>query len=115
MFIDAYTPQTMARQDVSDLMTRISASEDSSLPALAARVITTLKDGRRFSKECTYVKGHPKNPVTEQELIDKFKRCVPYSAYNLSDEVTHSVISSILSLEEIDDVVSTLILPLTPK
>jgi len=112
---DAFTPEARARQDVRDLMTRISAMEDPSLPIYAARVSTTLKDGRRYSKEYLYVKGHPKNPFTVEELVDKFRRCVPYSAYELSDSVVDSLIDALLNLENVDDVVNSLLVPLTPK
>jgi len=116
VFLSSYTPQARARKEVRELMTKISAREDPSLPVVpASRVHTTLKDGRRFSKEYLYVKGHPKNPFTEQELIDKFKKCVPYSAYKLNDAVVDSLIKACLNLEEIDDVVSALLLPLTPE
>lgn len=115
IFLDSYTPEAMARKDVRNLMTRISAREDPSLPPFAARINTTLKNGRRYSKECIHIKGHPKNPFTEQELIDKFKKCVPYSAYKLSDSVVDSVIKALLNLQEVDDVVKSVILPLTPE
>ncbi|MFC1986913.1 MmgE/PrpD family protein, partial [Chloroflexota bacterium] len=115
VFLDSYTPQARARKDVRDLMTRISIRDDTSLPAWAARVNTTLKDGRKYSKECIYAKGHPKNPFTEQDLAEKFKKCARYSAYKLSDAVIDSVINATLHLEEVDDVVSALIVPLTPK
>jgi 2-methylcitrate dehydratase PrpD len=114
MFLDSYTPEAMSRQDVRELMPRISASEDLSLPNLAARVRITLKSGQEFFKEKLFFKGHPRNPMTEQELIDKFKKCVPYSAYKLSDEVADSVIKTILNLEEVKDVVDALLLPVTP-
>lgn len=113
IFLDSYTPQARARRDVRSLMTRISAREDRSLPFFAARVNTTLKDGRQYSKEYIYVKGSPKNPFTEEELISKFRKCVPYSAYKLSDGAVESVIKSILNLEKVDDAVSALLRPLT--
>ncbi len=115
IFLNSYTPQARARQHVRDLMARISAREDSSLSPFAVRVHTTLKNRKKFSKEYTYVKGHPQNPFTEQELVSKLKKCVPYSAYKLSDKVVDSLIKALLNLEEVDDVVSALILPLTPK
>ena len=114
IFLDSYTTEARGRQDIRDLMARISAREDSSLPKWAARVHTTLKDGRQFSKVYSYVKGHPKNPFTEQELVDKFKRCIPYSAYKLSDAVVTSLLRTLLNLEMVDDVTGNLLLPLTP-
>jgi len=111
----AYTPEAIARKDVRELMNKISAREDKSLPPWANRVTTTLNDHRKYSKEYIYVKGHPKNPFTRYDLIDKFKECAPYSAYKLNDEVVDLVIEALLNLEEVEDVVSAIILPLTPK
>ncbi len=111
----AFTPEARARRDVRDLMTRISAREDPSLPIYAARVNTTLEDGRKYSKEYLYVKGHPKNPFTVAELVEKFRRCVPYSAYELSDLVVDSLIDALLNLENVGDVVNSLLVPLTPE
>jgi 2-methylcitrate dehydratase PrpD len=113
--IGAYTPEARARQDVRDLMTKISAKEDPSLPIFAARVHITLKDGRKYSREYIYVKGHPKNPFTVEELIDKLRQCVTYSAYKLGDSVVNSLIDAILNLEKVDNVVNALIIPLAPE
>jgi 2-methylcitrate dehydratase PrpD len=115
VFLDSFRPEAITRAEVRNLMPRISAREDSSLPNWAARVRTTLRDGRKFSGDYIYGKGHPLNPLTEQELIDKFRMCVPYSAYKLSDEVVNSVIEALLHLEEIDDIVTALIFPLMPE
>ena len=114
IFMESYTPQARTRRKVRNLMTRISAKEDPSLPEFGARVHTTLKDGRTFSNEYSYVKGHPQNPFTKQELVDKFKSCVPYSAYKLDDATQNSVIEAILNLEEVDDVVNDILRLLTP-
>lgn len=116
VFLTSFTPEAKARQGVRELMARISAKEDTSLPAWATRLITTLKGGSRYSKEyfSADVKGNPQNPFTEQELIAKFKKCVPYSACKLSDATVDSLVETILNLEKVDDVVSAIIIPLTP-
>jgi 2-methylcitrate dehydratase PrpD len=69
----------------------------------------------KYSKECLYIKGHPKNPFTLPELINKFRMCVPFSAYKISEPTVQSILDSILSLEQVNDVVGTLIVPLTPE
>lgn len=114
VFLDSYTPQARARKDVRELMTRITAKEDPNLPLFGARLNTTLNNGQKYSKECLYAKGSSQNPLTERELIDKFKRCVPYSVYKLNGAVVDSVIKALLNLEAVDDVNTALILPLTP-
>jgi 2-methylcitrate dehydratase PrpD len=114
-FLNSCTTEARARRDVRELMTRISAREDASLPQYAARVHTVLKDGRKFSTDCFYVKGHPNNPFTETELAEKLRKCVPFSAYKLSSKVVDSLIKTLLNLDKVVDVVNDVILPLTPK
>jgi 2-methylcitrate dehydratase PrpD len=115
VFLDSYTIQTMARKSVRDLMTRISIREDTTLPSRAARVHTLLKDGRKYSIERIYSKGHHRNPFNETDIIEKFRKCARYSAYKLKDTVLESVINATLHMESINDIVSTLLVPLTPE
>jgi 2-methylcitrate dehydratase PrpD len=113
--LDSYTPQAMARQDVRDLMARISGREDPHLRQRAVRIHTTLVNGASYSREYIYSKGHPKNPFTDQELVERLKECSAYSAYKLTDAAIDSLIDSVMNLEKVDDVVSALLLPLVPK
>ncbi len=115
VFVDSYTPEARSRQKVRDLMTKISIKEDPALPLWAARVNTTLKSGKKYSEVCIYPKGHPKFPLTEQELVTKFRRCVPYSAYKLSATTINSLVEALLNLEKVENIVDSLIIPLVPK
>jgi 2-methylcitrate dehydratase PrpD len=111
----AYTVEAQARKDVWEFMKKISAQEDPKLPIYTARAHVTTKDGRQFTKECLYIKGHPKNPFTLEELKTKYRKCLPYSAFKISDAVADSVLDSILKLETVPDVEKALLVPLTPK
>ncbi|MFC1990475.1 MmgE/PrpD family protein, partial [Chloroflexota bacterium] len=113
--LDSYTPEAITRQRVRDLMTKISIKEAPDLPRHAARIRMILKDGGEYSKECIYPKGHPNNPLTDSELIDKLKKCVGYSAYQLNEVVVDSLISALMNLDKVDDVEANLLVPLTPK
>ncbi|WP_139833407.1 MULTISPECIES: MmgE/PrpD family protein [unclassified Pseudomonas] len=62
----------------------------------------------------TYLKGHPLNPFSEQDFIDKFRLCVPYSVLPLPDAVVDRMTHDILQLERFDNVVPVLIDPLVP-
>lgn len=112
--LTAYDPQKMARREIRELMTKISAKEDPDLPPYGARVTIKLKKGPAYSKEYIYVKGHPENPFTGEELIQKFQMCASYSVYRLGLPVVNSLIEKILNLEVVEDVVGDLILPLVP-
>lgn len=114
VFVDSYTPEMRFRKDVRDLMTRIELVADAQLPPYAARINTTLTNGEKFMDEFLYPSGHPKRPLTELELIDKFRKCARYSAVSLSAQATQSVIDSVLKLEGVPDFSNAVIAPLTP-
>jgi 2-methylcitrate dehydratase PrpD len=105
----------MARQDVRELMPNITTAQDTSLPQLAVRITTTLKKSQTYTKVYIFPKGHPKNPLTEQDLKEKFQKCAKYSAFPLRETVVEQVIKNILSLEKVEDVFNSLIVPLTPE
>ena len=113
VFLNSYTEEARARQDVRELMTRISAKEDPGLGSFAVRLNIKLKDGTKYSKEYIHTKGHPEKPFTETELIARFKKCIPYSAFKPGDVAVDSLIQAILNMEDMDDVVGSLLTPLT--
>ena len=41
---------------------------------LAAELEIKTKDGKRYQGESIYPKGHPQNPMTEEEIQEKFRR-----------------------------------------
>jgi 2-methylcitrate dehydratase PrpD len=114
---DAYTPKARERKHIRALMAKISSKEDPSLPMWAARVTITLKNGQKYTKQflAEELKGHPQNPFTEEEMAERFRKCVPYSAYKPINKVINTYIDSVFNLEKVDNVVKALILPLTPK
>lgn len=115
VFLRSYSAQARERADVRELMGRITAAQDPSVSEWGARLTTTLRDGREITTEHVYVKGHPNNPFSEQDLIDKFGMCVPFSVFPLGEDVVDMVIRNVLDLEKIDDVVAAILLPLTPQ
>ena len=38
------------------------------------RITVTTKSGQTYSQEVRYAKGHPKNPMSDQEIEAKFRR-----------------------------------------
>ena len=115
IFLDAYTVEARERANVREFMTRISAELDKNLDPLGTRVTTYLKNGKTVSGEYAIEKGHPKNPLSVEEVKEKFRKCVPYAATPLSSEKVEKVIANVLNLEGIDDVVRDIILPLVPQ
>jgi 2-methylcitrate dehydratase PrpD len=111
---NAYTPEARERKDVRRFMNKISAREKASLPIYTAEATVIAHSGAKYSRQCLHIKGHPQNPFSMGELLTKFHQCVPYSAYELNDETVSKLEHSLLNLEKINDVVTALIIPITP-
>jgi len=72
-------------------------------------VTITMKDGRTFTRLVEKVRGSPGNPMTRDELVDKYRGCA--SRVLKGDRLEHSI-AALESLETISDI-KTLIEELT--
>jgi 2-methylcitrate dehydratase len=84
------------------LLERIEVTADPEIDALfprikRARVIITLSDGREVSAQVDHAKGSPENPMTDEEVIAKFRA---NSAGVLSAERQQAVIEATMQLGE---------------
>jgi 2-methylcitrate dehydratase PrpD len=73
-----FTPARLEQSDLVSLMKKIRIAGDPDLTRAyprkwPARVTITLKEGRRLEAANEYPKGDPENPLSQQELIAKFK------------------------------------------
>ena len=66
-----------------------------------ARVAITLKDGRRLNGANEYPKGDPENPLSERELIAKFKDLTEGA---LSAGRADAMIDRVMDLESLSNV-----------
>jgi 2-methylcitrate dehydratase PrpD len=76
---------------------------------LAAHLEMQTKDGRKFREESLYPKGHPKNPMTDEEIKEKFRRL---SVLTLDKVQTEKIIEKVYDLEnlrQVDELVNLLI------
>ncbi|WP_197021730.1 MmgE/PrpD family protein [Brevibacterium sp. VCM10] len=115
VFLDTYSERSRSRENVRELMGRITADADPQMSDWGARVRTVLRDGTEITTEHTYVKGHPNNPFTEVDFVAKFRRCVPYSILPIGEDAEDGIIEAVLGLDEVDDVAGALLEPLTPE
>lgn len=62
------------------------------------------KSGDLFFQRADFAYGHPKNPISTDDLIAKFRDCCNYSAKPLSPDTVERVIHLVTHLEEVEDV-----------
>ncbi len=75
--VDEYIPENFHSPEVREMMSRVRCVSDEDIEKefpkkWSARAEITTRSGQKFSKKIEYPKGDPENPLTWQELIDKF-------------------------------------------
>jgi 2-methylcitrate dehydratase PrpD len=79
---------------------RIRVVADGSMPTTAARADAELTDGRVLSIRRDVPKGDADDPLSEEEIADKFRRAAEGL---LPDSTTERVLDSLLDVEQVDD------------
>jgi 2-methylcitrate dehydratase PrpD len=108
--IQDFTQDALLRSEVRQMMQRvvtyIDQELDSSNPLgfAGARVRISTKDGSEFEAFVEEVKGSLHNPVTFDELVDKFTDCISYSAKPISNERAAEMVEMVRNLEDLKDV-----------
>jgi 2-methylcitrate dehydratase len=77
--LDQFSEQRMADPMLLDLLSRIEVREEASLneryPASTPnRITVTMRNGHSVAREIEFPRGHSGNPMTDDEVEDKFRR-----------------------------------------
>jgi len=101
-----FTPARLKDKDLRHLMQKINVAGDPDLTRTyprkwPARVAITLENGRRLDGANEYPKGDPENPLSERELITKFKNL---TEGGLPPPQADVIIDRVLGLESMSDV-----------
>ncbi len=97
-----FRPEKYSDPRALALIDKVELVGDPSLDKLrpAGESTITLKDGREFSSFVDYPRGHAKNPMTDEEVIAKFR---DVAAEYLTEERMDQVISLIFGLEDLEE------------
>jgi 2-methylcitrate dehydratase len=99
-----FTDERIARDDVRALMDRITILRDPALTArypegIPNRLEVTLADGRVLECEVTFPRGHDHNPMTDDEVIAKFRSL---AGLQLPEAQVNELIQRVWTLETQD-------------
>ena len=105
----------MQRPDVQEMIKRVNfyidpAAENAGLDKMTSLLKITMKDGKVYSGRAEFAKGSPSNPMSFDEVADKFRGCAEFAKWPAAK--TESVIASVKSMENLSDV-STIVPVLT--
>jgi 2-methylcitrate dehydratase PrpD len=103
--LDEYTLENVNSARVKELMDKISCVKDPELEKefpkkWPAAVTLQTKDGKTYSTRIDFPKGDPENPLTWDELIDKFRNLIAPVFFEARQ---NEIIDRIRSLEQEED------------
>lgn len=94
-------------QSVADRVTcRIDEEvERSAVGKISPAVVEIkLRDGRYARKRVDHIKGHPLNPMTFDEIVEKFRRCVPHASIARDPKRIDQSLEMLVNLERVADI-----------
>ncbi|GHS96688.1 hypothetical protein AGMMS50276_15470 [Synergistales bacterium] len=69
------------------------------------RMEVTLKDGRELKESVVYARGEAQNPMTQEEVLDKFKECVNVSLFPEKSEPVIGLLQNLAKLSSIRELI----------
>jgi len=107
VLIKDYSLAALKEPSVLRVADKVTPKYDPSLPTRVippARIEIVTRDGRKLTAEVVDAKGHPNNPMSWDELGDKFRDCVSHSAEPLAKDKIEQAIMLCARLDEVSDV-----------
>jgi 2-methylcitrate dehydratase PrpD len=102
-----YQDAVVRRADVQEMMKRVNfyidpEAENAGLDKMTSILRIHLKGGNVLSGRAEFAKGSPSNPMTYDEVADKFRGCAEFAKWPAAK--TESVIASVKALDNLSDV-----------
>ena len=102
-----FTDAVVSRADMQEMMTRIRfyvdpAAEAAGYSKMTTRLKVHLKNGTTFSSSANFGKGSPANPMSYDEVAEKFRSCASYVGW--ADQKARQIIEGVKHLEDLPDV-----------
>jgi len=107
VFLEDFEPEVVAKVSAAGSLGRIRVEEDPVLPErdiMRCRMDIRLKDGRILTAATTAPKGSPANPLSMDECIGKFKKCVRYGSGPMKEDRMETILHLLGDLENIPDI-----------
>ena len=99
----SFTDAKVKEPKVLEAMSKVNVIMDEAIPERGeyCPVTIELKDGRKFEYTATIQKGHAKNPLTEDEVLEKFRSNITVM---IAKEQGEEIIARVRSLETLGNV-----------
>lgn len=107
--IGDFASETIRSPVIRGLAQRVTPKHDSGLRSLSKTMLPAVveirtKGGKEYTKRVDLVYGHPRNPMTWDDLEAKFRDCASFAAKPIPETGLDHVVEMIKTLEAVQDV-----------
>jgi 2-methylcitrate dehydratase PrpD len=114
--LDSFSSAALSDRRVLALASSASLSLDAQSPVegdlIAGTTTLRLRTGRTLERKILHPLGSPLQPLSEAQLIAKFRDCVAHARRRLRPQAQQQLIEAVLQLEKLSDLESALFAPL---
>jgi 2-methylcitrate dehydratase len=100
---DQFTPEKFQNPKVRELIDKVilkgNPDLDKARPAGISEIVT--KQGKKYQCRVDYPRGHARNPMTDEEIVEKFKSMA--SRY-MRDKQIDQIVDVVFALDKLEDV-----------
>ncbi|WP_159588255.1 MmgE/PrpD family protein [Chelativorans xinjiangense] len=105
--LNEFTDETVLREDVQKMIEKVDFVVDERAEAAGYHLMTTyidiaLKDGRTISGKADFGKGSPVNPMSYDEVADKFLECAEFARWDMAK--AKGVVDMVAAFETLPDI-----------
>jgi 2-methylcitrate dehydratase PrpD len=105
--LNEFLDEVVNRPDVQDMIEKVHFGVHPEAEAAGYDKMTTiidihLKDGRTLSGRADFGKGSPANPMSYEDVADKFRGCARFAKWN--EDKTEHIVETVRHLEELDSI-----------
>ena len=84
-----------------ELSKKVTVEEDQGMGKYGTIVNIYSPSGKSFTKRVDVFKGHPQNPLSREEFLQKFRDCARFSAVPLDSQRVEKILANLQEMEKI--------------
>ena len=107
VFLDDFEENNVRNQRIMDLTRLVEVIPDPNIEErdiMKSTIEVINKDGQRLSSDVSAIKGNPLNPMSIEECMKKFRKCVDFSPKNIRQETISKILDLLGNLENVKDI-----------
>ena len=107
VFLDDFEEKKVRKQKVMDLTKLVEVIPDPDIDdrdIMKCTIEVINKDGQRLSSDVSAIKGNPLNPMSIEECMEKFRKCVDYSPKRIHGDTVSKILQLLGNLENVKDI-----------